>query len=241
MDALSRVVSVIGGLPVLILAPVLILPTGGEETLSLTNTSGVVFERVEIKEVRPTGLYVFHSGGITLIPFRELPKDVQQKYDYDPSREREYLKNTAEAQKQAQRQRLINDGLSAIARAGLKATIRVIQVADGGVLATGTYVTQEKYKETETVTHTVPGLDHWSHRTWTSQRTETKVQAVEHGLPDRIFIVGSFSNAVDDDRYSFMIYPCGRYQYTTVMRAGATIPRFATSPQKALELLLADQ
>ena len=214
--------------------------------LSITNTSGKVFENVRIKDVRPDGLKVFHSKGIALLPFRELPRELQQKYNYDPEAEKEFQQNLASARERERLRRARNDVLKAIRKTGLKVKLRVIQMTDDGILASGYYITEEEYEHTEyrTITRTVgiggSQIDN-TVRKRIPVKTEKRTRTTRHELPDRIFLVSSFSNLVDDDWFSSMIYPCGRYQYTTVMGGGSTVERYATTPEKAMELLVSDQ
>lgn len=213
--------------------------------LAITNTSGKVFANAKIKDVRPDGLKVFHSTGVSLIPFCELPQELQKKYNYDPQAEKEFHRAVAAARERMRQRRAKKDALEAIQKTGVKATLRVLQVTDAGILATGYYVEQEEYEHTtyRTVTKTV-GLGGTRINNTVRQRvpvkTEKRTRTTRHKLPERIFLVSSFSNLVDDDSFTSMIFPCGRYQYTTVMGAAATVERYATTSQKAMELFIQD-
>ena len=50
----------------------------------LTSTSGKVYRGVEVREIEPDGLLVQHEAGVSKIAFLDLPKDVQDKYGFDP-------------------------------------------------------------------------------------------------------------------------------------------------------------
>jgi hypothetical protein len=114
-------------------------------------------------------------------------------------------------------------------------------MTDGGILATGYYIREEPYEHTEyrTVTRKV-GLERYQ-RVKVPIKTETRIRTSRHALPDLIFVAGSFKTLVDDEVIRTMIYPCGRYHYTTVMVAGATVERYATTPEKAYEIMLSDK
>jgi hypothetical protein len=210
--------------------------------LEITNTSGKVFQNVEIKEVRPDGLTVFHSTGIGFIPFGELPETVQKEYGYDPQKENEFLRRQAEADAKRQVQQRESETIQLIKKSGLKANLKIIQITDEGVLATGYYTKEEEYEDTEYQTvKKVVGLDAPGRPGTIEQqvavKTGKKKRSVRHDLPDRIFVICIPSNLVDNDWFTTMIYPCGRHQYVTVLGAKATIERYATSPMVVKKLL----
>ena len=51
--------------------------------LSITTQSGDTYEDCTIKEVNSSGIKVYHSKGIVVIPFHDLPRRFQQKYGYN--------------------------------------------------------------------------------------------------------------------------------------------------------------
>lgn len=210
--------------------------------LEITNTSGKVFQNVEIREVRPDGLTVFHSTGIGFIPFGELPETIQKEYGYDPQKEAEFLRRQAEADAKRQVQQRESETLQLIKKSGLKATLKIIQITDEGVLATGYYDKDEEYEEAEYQTvKKVVGLDKPGKPGTIYQqvkvKTKKKTTPVRHDLPDRIFVICVPPNLTDNDWFTTMIYPCGRHQYVTVLGAKATVERYATSPTVVKKLL----
>jgi hypothetical protein len=48
--------------------------------------NGKQYKNATISRVEPDGISVKFSGGLVKIPFTELPKDLQQKYNYDPEK-----------------------------------------------------------------------------------------------------------------------------------------------------------
>jgi hypothetical protein len=53
---------------------------------TIRDNSGREFRQARIKSVDPDGLLVSHEGGVTKIPFVDLPKDVQERHGYDPAK-----------------------------------------------------------------------------------------------------------------------------------------------------------
>jgi hypothetical protein len=86
--------------------------------ITIETTKGEVFEKVKITEVKPDGLRFFHSKGVAFIPFRELPKELQDKYNYDSEAEKEFHQDTEAARRRAW---LIRD----TKQRGLKAILQI--------------------------------------------------------------------------------------------------------------------
>jgi hypothetical protein len=53
---------------------------------NFTTVKGKVYKNATISRVKPDGIVIRFSGGIVKIPFTELPKDVQERFGYDPER-----------------------------------------------------------------------------------------------------------------------------------------------------------
>lgn len=70
------------------------------ERVDITTRSGVTYTNCTITRVEPNGITVFHVEGIVKIPFTELPKELQTKYNYNPTNAAAYTR--AVNQKQAE-------------------------------------------------------------------------------------------------------------------------------------------
>ncbi len=210
----------------------------------LTNTSGRVFANVKVMDSWPNGLKVMHSKGVEFIPFSELSEGVQREYEYDPEKEKAFIKDSAERKKRQAAQREEASLLDMINKAGKRATLRIIQMDDDcGALATGFYSEIVEYEETEyrTVTRKYGlGGSQIDNRVTTRipVKKEKKKRESRYPLPDRIFVLGLPSHLVDENVFKTMIYPCGRYQYVTVLGSSATVERYATSSKMALDIVL---
>jgi hypothetical protein len=53
---------------------------------TIRDNSGREFRQARIKTVDPDGLLVSHEGGVTKVPFVDLPKEIQERYGYDPEK-----------------------------------------------------------------------------------------------------------------------------------------------------------
>src|SRR5213593_1818123 len=69
---------------------------------------GKEYKNVTVSRVEPDGIVVKTKSGISKLYFTELPKDVQQRFDYDPQKATAYsaeqAANYAVSQKQQQKQ-----------------------------------------------------------------------------------------------------------------------------------------
>ncbi len=59
--------------------------------------NGKEYKNAKINRVEPDGIVISFSGGIVKIPFTELPKEVQQRFNYDPKKAAAYLRQKAKA------------------------------------------------------------------------------------------------------------------------------------------------
>ena len=79
--------------------PVPIEPPGPDDIITV---DGQIFRKVEVLQTEPDGLTFRHAGGVTKRRFVSLPEDVRKRYGFDPAAEKKYLRDQAEAKKQAQ-------------------------------------------------------------------------------------------------------------------------------------------
>jgi hypothetical protein len=60
--------------------------------------SGRVLKNAYIISRTPAGLNIGHETGVVFVPFSEMSKERQKKYNYDPKKAQEYLERRKEAQ-----------------------------------------------------------------------------------------------------------------------------------------------
>jgi hypothetical protein len=66
--------------------------------------SGKEYKDVTVTHVEPDGIVVKTKSGISKVYFQELPKEVQQRFNYDPQRAADYSAQQNAALEQAQKQ-----------------------------------------------------------------------------------------------------------------------------------------
>jgi hypothetical protein len=74
---------------VIMVAAMTLIPLNGraqDERPDITTLNGTTYIRCKISRVEPDGISVFHSKGISKIPFPDLPEEMQKQYNYDPSK-----------------------------------------------------------------------------------------------------------------------------------------------------------
>ena|GEM_PF-6290307 len=109
---------------------------------------------------------------------------------------------------------------------GLSARLTILQMVEDGILAKGVYYTETEYEKVEEKTV-------GSSRISISHGMRTRRQA--HSLGERIFVEGSFGSVVDGDTVQCVIYPNGRYSYTTVLGGQATVRKYTTYLERAVD------
>src|SRR6266480_3757805 len=66
--------------------------------------NGKEYKDATVSRVEPDGITIKFSGGIVKVPFTELPKEVQQRFNYNPEKAAEYSANQNAALEQARKQ-----------------------------------------------------------------------------------------------------------------------------------------
>lgn len=72
----------------------------GEQIPSLTTLTGKVYEAVMIREVTPIGMQIRHKDGHMRIPYEELPKELQDRFQFDSKQKNEALVAESNATKE---------------------------------------------------------------------------------------------------------------------------------------------
>jgi hypothetical protein len=70
----------------------------------LKTIEGKEYKNVTVKRVEPDGLVLSSKSGIAKVYFTELPKDVQQRFNYDPEKAAAYSAEQNAALEQARKQ-----------------------------------------------------------------------------------------------------------------------------------------
>ena len=70
--------------------------------IDITTKSGVAYTNCTITRVEPNGITVLHAVGIAKIPFTELPKELQAKYNYNPTNAVAYTRSVNQKQAEAE-------------------------------------------------------------------------------------------------------------------------------------------
>ena len=68
-------------------------------------TNGTEYKNVMVKRVEPDGLVLSSKSGISKVYFTELPKDVQERFNYDPEKAAAYSVEQNAALEQTRKQR----------------------------------------------------------------------------------------------------------------------------------------
>ncbi len=92
--------------------------------------NGKEYKNATISRVEPDGIVLKTKSGITKVYFVELPKEVQERFHYDPQKARDYSVEQARGEEQGQAK-----GSKANGEKELK--VEVIQVLPDGILASG--------------------------------------------------------------------------------------------------------
>src|SRR5205809_649683 len=67
-------------------------------------TDGKEYKNVTVKRVEPDGIVLSSKSGISKVYFTELPKEVQQRFNYDPEKAATYSAEQNAALEQARKQ-----------------------------------------------------------------------------------------------------------------------------------------
>jgi len=85
--------------------------TPSADTISFTTTKGRKYENVTVSGTTDTGITVFSNSGVQFIDFELLPKDIQDRYGYDPAKsaarkQKDAVEKAAQIQRDEEAKRL---------------------------------------------------------------------------------------------------------------------------------------
>lgn len=61
--------------------------------IDIKTLDGTEYKDVTVSQVNPAGLVVENNSGVFQLDFRNLPEDLQKKYNYSPAKAAEYVRN----------------------------------------------------------------------------------------------------------------------------------------------------
>jgi TPR repeat protein len=174
---------------------------------SITNIYGRVYEDARIKDRSPEGINIYHSEGISLLPFDELPDSLREKYGYDRKKFVEYR------EQKALQQRIEK----ALGDSALNAEFTAFQVLDDIALAR-VYELIPREKSWQVKKQFSPGSGReivgpkpppsyaWKTRQWTERRAIADVTAIKN----------INRTMAENEKWKGVIYRIGSYSYTSV-------------------------
>lgn len=219
---------------------VFLLDESFAEDLALPN--GKVYTGYRITRAEPDGLTIMHSAGITKVFFWELPKELQERYRYNPETARDYRQASQQQQSsilQRQQDSMRLDSLQrqydnarghvldAVKKTGGKMVGKVSQVTSNGVFLRNAFF--ERYYRAAVEIAGVKQME--AQKTYETRATSESV--APSGEP--VFVIGAGAGLSDGEMWSGIAYPAGTYNYNTVLGAGKTVKCFATTPEAAAD------
>lgn len=203
----------------------------------LETLNGKVYEKVEVRKIEPDGISIIHDAGTAKVMFENLPKALQDAYQFDPGKAAEHREQTAkrEASEYASQ---VSDAtnleanekikksesqlLESIKKAGVSAWLEVIQNPGGELCLCiwGEYVSR-------------PIVD----RSGLSPKV-TGHQLTDSGENEKMIAVIGLGDVADGQKWRGVIYPCGIYTYDSVGSGAKTVKRYATTPQVAMSVMM---
>ena len=88
-----------------LLLPVVLAFVQSAAALDVTTNDGKTYKNATISRVEPDGIVIISKTGVIKLYFRELPKELQEKYGYDAAKAEAYTAAEAEKQRQLQEMR----------------------------------------------------------------------------------------------------------------------------------------
>ncbi len=215
-----------------------------KETWTIKTQSGHVYNDCKIHRVEPDIITIFHSSGMARIPLRDLPPDLQKRFNYDQDKAEEYnrirkqkqedsqieiqertAKNrvlTSEKTLQKHNKKAYVDTLKFVRKNGIRVKLIVSQVVEGGVLA-------DIYTEHTEIIDRPTGYPDIVRKKWVL-------------ASDRVaMIVMPTSNIADGETFITTVYPYGTYQYASIDNAGRTVRKYSVSAEEVAKEIFKDE
>ena len=191
--------------------------------IELKCVDGTAYHDAVLSSSDPASITIRHRGGVARVDLANITEADRTKFGahYDEQQAGRYKAEEAEATRLADQAQQNEATMARFDALALSFVGKISQVISGGVLMEARGYEDDKEKKA-----IING-------------EEMKVATIHGGSfhYECAFVVGVEDNLVDGDQWKGRVWPAGRYQYTTVMGATRTVPRFATNRDVALRLL----
>ena len=195
----------------ILIAATMCLCTSFAGAEDITTIDGIVYTNAKVTRVEPDGITIMWASGIVKLPFETLPKETQDRYDYDPSAARQHIQTQATQAKQQytrmQQQAVLDRQITEKTTTGW---YKLINIMGDRALVTEQYY----FPDART------------------GRLVTKDPIMVYGLP---------RDLVDGSQWQGRLFSVGIDQYTTVLGATATVKSYATTRELAARVLMQQQ
>lgn len=203
----------------------------------IKTTDGQILKDATITGRDALGVIISHSDGIARVAYDKLPEELRKQYNIDPKQaqaqaavERAAAKQRAQAAQALEQQKAAAAKATA-AEATQNSAIVFEKPRRGTIGKPGIHILRVSGQVLQIMPDGVL-LGEW--QSHTLERDGNRYGS--NVMSEPLFVAGAPANLVDGEKFSGVVYPAGRYTYTSVIGAGKTIHRYATSPQLATKL-----
>ncbi len=204
---------------------------------SLTTTDGKTYTNITIKRSDPSGIDIVYSAGAVHLLFANLPKEIQDKYGYDPAKAQAFLAQKAvesqNANAELQNQLIDQENQQLLMKSAFRIYGKVDQFTPDGSLCHCSVVNYVTVTRTAYVSDNDPIA-------LAKQRIQVEVKETVpqvSSFQEMVWVTGLPNSLVDGDTWNDLAWPIGNYSYTTVMGGTAKVRAFTTDPVTALKFI----
>jgi hypothetical protein len=195
---------------------------------TLTTKSGRTYETVRVTKQDPDGIRITHSEGAAKIFFTDLPNDILALYDYNPdaakAHQQKILETRLAAENEKKAQALLDER-------GIEIEGKVFQVQENGVLVIEAVTAMLSFPDGTERPASPASLKAASKLTKAPPMREVNVSPSDLSS---IFIEGSQTGLVDNQRFTALVWPIGTHRYLNTQGIARTIPKYTATAAVAL-------
>jgi len=182
---------------------------------------GREYKKVKVSRVEPDGIVLITKSGISKVYFTELPKEVQERYHYNPQEAAEFTAQSVERNRQFLQQRAADEQKRAEERARYFSANPTPQPVPAEQMHGGALDERPSGPSVVIYGHVNQVVNEGL---LVSVRTRNDIIGGEH-IPNGtiVLVVGQFPGVYDDDKVQVQGSLIGSHQYTTVMGGRKTV------------------
>ena len=190
---------------------------------------GRVLKRCKIISKTPLDAVILHAEGVENVKWETLPSEYREKHGYSPDKAAAHAVKLDELDEKTREVTKAKRIISDAAAKAMQARLKISQITDDGILATGFALVGPPRKELVTsYSSKKKGWGLTPNETVTTSNSRFVERRDRVTFDEYIFVKVNVSGHVDGDFVDLIIFPNGTYSYQSVGAGIKTIEKYTT-------------